>query len=138
MRISLFILASLFTHTARAEGNHLINLLNSFNQRGIETRVPVTCDELGSREKLALVCARDLCGDPKTAPTAELNDETIVGMVDQENYEKILPLEDKLKKIIQRRIKEGNKIVQAWRERMARGEKMSIEGMAEQKLEMLF
>lgn len=128
----------LFISPAMASGNHLVNLLNSFNQRGIETKVPVSCDEVGSKEKLALICARDLCGDPKTAPSAELNDETIVGAVDQEQYEKILPYEEKLKKIIERRASEGNKVLKAWRERLAKGEKLSLQGVDEEKLEMLF
>ena len=139
MKIALHLWPLLFFMTpALASGNHLVNLLNSFNQRGVETKVPQSCEEIGSKEKLALICARDLCGDPKTAPTAELNDETIVGIVDQEQYAKILPYEDKLKKIIERRSKEGNLILKAWRERLAKGEKLSLEGLDEDKLETIF
>lgn len=127
-----------FSSEAKARGNHLVNLLNSFNQRGVETRAPVSCDERVSKELLALTCARDLCGEAKSAPSAILDDRNIAGLVDEAQYARILPLEPKLKTIIARERAEETRLVAAWRERLAKGERLILADLEESKRNMLF
>lgn len=139
MKKPLLILGFLLPVTAAfGRGNHLVNLLNSFNQRGVETRAPVSCDERVSKELLALTCARDLCGDAKSAPSAILDDRSIPGLVDEAQFARILPLEPKLKAIIARERAEETRLVAAWSERLVKGERLSLGGLEESKRSLLF